>query len=86
MVKYSDNLEYLTDVDAARQNLGLGNVDNTSDEEKPCSRQLQELWRRKLRRFIGMSSMRLTGFLRSPGRSVEDKPETFGECPYASLG
>jgi hypothetical protein len=35
--KNSDNLAFLTDKAAARANLGLGNVDNTSDLDKPVS-------------------------------------------------
>lgn len=40
--KNSENLSALTDKTAARSNLGLGNVDNTSDLQKPISTAVQE--------------------------------------------
>lgn len=40
--KNSENLAALTDKTAARSNLGLGNVDNTSDLQKPISTAVQE--------------------------------------------
>jgi len=39
--KNSDNLASLTDKNLARQNLGLGNVNNTSDMDKPVSTAVQ---------------------------------------------
>lgn len=46
--KNSENLSGLSDVQEARENLGLGNVDNTADLDKPVSRATAEALATKL--------------------------------------
>lgn len=81
LAKNSENLSELTDKEAARENLGLGKVDNTSDLDKPLSTAMQEALaskaaERHTHRVEDIEDLKLDW------DSVTDKPSVFPPAPH----
>lgn len=79
--KNSDNLAYLTDKAAARANLGLGNVDNTSDLDKPVSLATQAALATKANVSHTHTKADITDLSLS-WKDVTGKPLTFPPSPH----